>query len=43
MTDFQSEMLHASKNGDISCFGVAFSRQQVQLNLDLLAVVPQNF
>jgi hypothetical protein len=26
----QSEMLLASKNGDISCLGVAFSRQQVE-------------
>ena len=34
MTLIQNEMLLASKNGDISCLGVAFSRQQV------LVVVP---
>jgi hypothetical protein len=34
MTSIQNEMLLASKNGDISCLGVAFSRQQV------LVVVP---
>jgi sulfite reductase alpha subunit-like flavoprotein len=36
MTLIQNEMLHASTHGDVLCFGVAFSRQQVLLLLSIM-------
>jgi hypothetical protein len=43
MTLIQNEMLHASTHGDVLCFGVAFSRQQVLLLLFRSCVCEPSF